>query len=78
MILEVIKATTTQKEDDETEYSVVLKGTSEFLEIKVTAKSCFKGDIEKLVPFQTGEQRKVTFSLVNRTLDEYGEDEQDV
>jgi hypothetical protein len=77
MILEVTKATTTEKEDDETEYQVEMKGSSPGkLNIKVTLKSNYKTEIEKFVPFAVGEQRSVQFDLLNRTLDEYGGDAQ--
>jgi hypothetical protein len=73
MILEVTKATTTEKEDDETEYQVEMKGSSpgKLTNIKVTLKSNYKTEIEKFVPFAVGEQRAIQFDLLNRTLDEY-------
>jgi hypothetical protein len=70
---EVHPATTTEKEDDETEYQVEMKGSSpgKLTNIKVTLKSNYKTEIEKFVPFAVGEQRAIQFDLLNRTLDEY-------
>jgi len=78
MILEVTKATTVEKEQDETEYQVEMKGKSPtgFADVKLNLKSPLKSEIEKFVPFAVGEQRHISFDLLNRTLDEYGEDAQ--
>jgi hypothetical protein len=76
MILTVKDVTTTEHEDKDTDYKVVLKGNdASGCEVTVSLKDTSQNNIKKYVPMIVGEQRNVEFELVNRTLDEFAQEE---
>lgn len=64
--------TVQEKETDKgREYTVVLEGCNDYVDVKVTLKSGLKGEIENLVPMNVGESRYMDLRMVNKTLDEF-------
>lgn len=72
--VKVTKVNTAEKEDNVTEYSIVLKGTYNMIEVSITLKSLIKEDLEDIVPLKVDEQRKLSLQPINKTLDQYHEE----
>ena len=74
MILTVTAIQTTEHEEKDTEFKIILKGNdASGGEIVLTLKDTSKKDLEKCMPLHVGEQWQLELGLVNRTLDEFKE-----
>lgn len=79
MILDIIKVQTVEAEEKDTIYKVTLRGFDcNLVKMQMTIESDSKRDIQRYVPLMVGERRGIELRLLDRTLDEFQTDAEDM